>query len=131
MTANVDYVKPSKVLNPSQLVDEFKKSGEFDRLRRQLLAQFQNGASMDSINDLVQKVTSERLASGAGLQRKSRDAIYADLIQEIERFPVVEKAVAEHLKLSNPTFGSNIRKSITRILKANGSAEMEVENHDG
>lgn len=30
-------------VTPQQLVDEFKKSGEFDRLRRELLTQFRNG----------------------------------------------------------------------------------------
>ena len=29
------------ISNPTQLVDAFKKSGEFDRLRKELLAQFQ------------------------------------------------------------------------------------------
>ena len=31
------------ISNPTQLVDAYKKSGEFDRLRRELLAEFQNG----------------------------------------------------------------------------------------
>jgi len=31
------------ISNPTQLVDAFKKSGEFDRLRRELLAEFQQG----------------------------------------------------------------------------------------
>ena len=29
------------ISNPTQLVDAYKKSGEFDRLRRELLADFQ------------------------------------------------------------------------------------------
>lgn len=31
------------ISNPTQLLDAFKKSGEFDRLRRDLLVSFQNG----------------------------------------------------------------------------------------
>jgi hypothetical protein len=34
------------ISNPTQLVDAYKKSGEFDRLRRELLASFQNGVRM-------------------------------------------------------------------------------------
>lgn len=39
--------------NPTQLVDAFKKSGEFDRLRRELLVQFQAGVRINTNTSLT------------------------------------------------------------------------------
>lgn len=36
------------ISNPTQLVDAYKKSGEFDRLRRELLASFQRDVRLKS-----------------------------------------------------------------------------------
>ncbi|KAF8897194.1 hypothetical protein BD779DRAFT_1489439 [Infundibulicybe gibba] len=40
-TVTTNLIMPPSISEPKQLVDEFKKSGEFDRLRRELLTQFE------------------------------------------------------------------------------------------
>ncbi|KAF5387601.1 hypothetical protein D9615_000088 [Tricholomella constricta] len=102
--------------NPTQLVDEFKKSGEFDRLRRELLAQVSQGAGMTTLKTRVEEVAQQRFTSDPKLSFMSQEAIYRELMQEMERFPVVDRVAADVQLLSDPLFTENIRKSVHNIL---------------
>ncbi|KAI5122130.1 hypothetical protein M0805_000778 [Coniferiporia weirii] len=104
------------ITNPTQLVAEFKKSGEFDRLRRELLAQFRNDESIGSFTARVQDIVQQRLNDDTRLQYLGPDAVHAELMQEMDRFPLVERAVADLPTLSDPAFSAGIRKSITNLL---------------
>ncbi|THG97192.1 hypothetical protein EW145_g7660 [Phellinidium pouzarii] len=105
------------ITNPTQLVAEFKKSGEFDRLRRELLAQFKNDESIGSFTARVQDIVQQRLDADAKLQYLGPDAVHTELMQEMDRFPLVERAVADLPALSDPAFSAGIRKAITSLLR--------------
>ncbi|KAH7888028.1 hypothetical protein F5I97DRAFT_1926423 [Phlebopus sp. FC_14] len=122
------------ISNPKQLVDEFKKSGEFDRLRRELLAQFQHSVRDDAFHDpmfqieailqertsafkfRVEDIARQRLASDEKLIHLPHDSIYRELMGEIDRYPVVERAVADAPLLSDASFSAAVRASVRRIL---------------
>ncbi|KAL4075735.1 hypothetical protein V8B97DRAFT_143796 [Scleroderma yunnanense] len=123
------------VLNPKQLVDEFKKSGEFDRLRRELFTQFQCSVRIQSLNchsltmsphlsqdritgfkSRVDDIAHQRLASDHKLIHMSHDTVVRELMGEIDRYPIVERAVAEAPLLSETSFVAAIRTSLQRIL---------------
>lgn len=95
----------------------FKKSGEFDRLRRQLLAKFQNGEGMAPFMARVEDIAKQKLASDSKLQYMPEAAVHRELMQELDRYPLVERAVADAPTLSDPSFAAGIRRSITRILQ--------------
>jgi len=106
------------IANPAELVAEFKKSGEFDRLRRELLMQFRSGDSVGPLMSRVEDIIKQKLAADMKLHYMAPDAVHAELMQEMDRYPLVERAVADLPALSDPLFKGNIRKSITNLLKA-------------
>ncbi|KAF9247138.1 hypothetical protein BU15DRAFT_69977 [Melanogaster broomeanus] len=112
------------ISSPNQLVDErvpvlhatFKKSGEFDRLRRELLSRFQSSERIANLQSRVDDIARQRLASDPKLINTPHDAIYRELMGEIDRYPIVERAVAEAPLLSDAAFAADIRASVQRIL---------------
>ncbi|KAI0921911.1 hypothetical protein AcW1_004237 [Taiwanofungus camphoratus] len=105
------------IMNPTQLVEEFKKSGEFDRLRRELLAQFRSSDGIIPLMSRVEDITRQKLASDQKLQYMSEAAVSRELMQELDRYPIVERAVADVRALSDPSFASGIRESVRKILQ--------------
>ncbi|KAF8803766.1 hypothetical protein BYT27DRAFT_7109124 [Phlegmacium glaucopus] len=103
--------------NPSTLVEEFKKTGEFDRLRRELLAQFQRDDSFSGFKDRIEDIARQRLTSDQMLHYLPQDLVHKELRQEVDRFPVVERAVAEVRILSDPSFLTSIQTSVQKILQ--------------
>ncbi|KAH9938666.1 uncharacterized protein B0H18DRAFT_22606 [Fomitopsis serialis] len=103
--------------NPAQLVEEFKKSGEFDRLRRELLAQFRSSDAMDTLMSRVEDIIKERLASDQKLYYMPETVMTRELMQELDRYPLVERAAGETRALSDPAFTSGVRNSIKSILQ--------------
>jgi len=53
----------------------------------------------------------------------SQDAIYRELMGEIDRYPILERAVAEAPLLSETSFAETIRSSVQHVL------EEHPENH--
>ncbi|KAF8138665.1 hypothetical protein EV363DRAFT_1445483 [Boletus edulis] len=105
--------------NPEQLIDERVPSGEFDRLRRELLTQFQRSERIASLQSRVDDIARQRLASDPNLMNQSQEAIYRELMGEIDRYPILERAVAEAPLLSETSFTETIRSSVQRILDEN------------
>ncbi|KAG6378885.1 hypothetical protein JVT61DRAFT_13167 [Boletus reticuloceps] len=50
---------------------------------------------------------------------QSQEAIYRELMGEIDRYPILERAVAEAPLLSETSFTETIRSSVQRILDEN------------
>ncbi|KIJ20112.1 hypothetical protein PAXINDRAFT_166255 [Paxillus involutus ATCC 200175] len=115
------------ISSPKQLVDEFKKSGEFDRLRRELLTQFQRNERIVGFKSRVDDIARQRLASDAKLIDMPHDAIYRELVGEIDRYPIVERAVAEAPLLSDTSFAAAIHTSVRRILDESKVAKTNPE----
>ncbi|KAI9001155.1 hypothetical protein BD414DRAFT_404640 [Trametes punicea] len=107
----------SNVTNPTQLVEEFKKSGEFDRLRRELLKEFRQGEGMAAFLVRVEDVAKQKLASDPKLQFMPEATVTREIMEELERYPIVERAVSEVPSLSNPNFATGVRKSIQKTLQ--------------
>ncbi|KAF8913737.1 hypothetical protein CPB84DRAFT_1540 [Gymnopilus junonius] len=85
--------------NPTALVEEFKKSGEFDRLRRELLTQFQQDPSFVAFRESVEDIARKRIANDhERLQYLSSDVVLKELTQEVQRYPIVERAASNILQ---------------------------------
>jgi len=118
------------IINPTQLVDEFKKSGEFDRLRRELLTQFQRGDSTASFTSRVEDIARQRLLSDQKLQYMPPDAAHRELMKEMDRYPIVERAVGELQMFADPSFITEIRNSVQKILREDrgkASSNMAID----
>lgn len=102
--------------NPTALVEAFKKSGEFERLRRELLMQFQQDESYTGLKARVEATGRERLAVNPTLRYMPPETIQEDLTQELQRHPMVERAVADARIFSDPTFLASTKSSIKKIL---------------
>lgn len=105
-------------MDPSQLVQQFKKSGEFDRLRRHLLSQFQRSDAITTFKSKVEDIARQRLASDDKLQQLPLDMVHKELMQELDRYPIVERAAADTCTLSDASFADEVRSSVQRILQA-------------
>ncbi|KAI0758269.1 hypothetical protein BC629DRAFT_1127056 [Irpex lacteus] len=108
---------PNTIQNPAQLVDEFKRSGEFDRLRRELLSEFRNAEEFASFMGRVEDITRRKLESDGKILTMSETSVYRELTQELNRYPLVGRTVAETPKLNDPAFAQTVRGTITRILR--------------
>ncbi|OAX35256.1 hypothetical protein K503DRAFT_773671 [Rhizopogon vinicolor AM-OR11-026] len=109
------------ITDPAQLIDEFKKSGEFDRLRRELLSHFQRSDRVEALKSRVDHIARQRLSSDPRLISKPNDAIQRELLGEIDRYPIVERAVADAPLLSDPAYVAGIRASLQRTLRGEKS----------
>jgi len=105
----------------------FKKSGEFDRLRRELLAQFQNGDGTEAFWERVDDIARTRLDAEDKLHLKAADTLHRELLQELDRFPLVERAVADVPALADPEFAAGIRGHAENLLKRSQSIPGGVE----
>lgn len=105
----------------------FKKSGEFDRLRRELLKQFQKSDGIDSFMARVEDIARQRINADQKLQYMPPEAVHRELMQEIDRYPLVERAVADARMLSDPGFSAGIHRSVTRILRQDRGEPLEED----
>ncbi|KAK7060190.1 hypothetical protein VNI00_000955 [Paramarasmius palmivorus] len=107
------------ISTPTDLVNAFKKSGEYDRLRRELLVQFQKSEGIESFKLKIEENIRSLLMSDSILrfQLVNNQGAHKTLMDQVERFPTVERAVTDLPMLSDPVFTENIRESIKRILK--------------
>ncbi|KAJ4500029.1 hypothetical protein C8R41DRAFT_813019 [Lentinula lateritia] len=109
--------------NPNQLVEEFKKSGEFDRLRRELFAEFQKSDHISSFNKKTEDVVQQRFASMKSRSfisarfNKNESNLRTELLQEIQRYPYVETTVNDMPIFSDRSFDDSLKESILRALK--------------
>ncbi|KAG2158978.1 uncharacterized protein EDB93DRAFT_435187 [Suillus bovinus] len=103
--------------NPTQLIDEFKKSGEFDRLRRDLLSHFQHSDRTEAFKSRVDDIARQRLSSDPKLISMPNDAIQRELLGEIDRF-VRLLPLADAPLLSDPSFLAGITASLERTMSA-------------
>ncbi|KAF9076563.1 hypothetical protein BDP27DRAFT_1313546 [Rhodocollybia butyracea] len=103
--------------NPSDLVEQFKRSGEFDRLRRELFAEFQKGDHIPTFNKKTEDVVKQRFASMKARPfmnsrfDKTEGNIRTELMQEIQRYPYVETTVNDLAIFSDKNFNDDLRKS--------------------
>ncbi|KAH8981333.1 hypothetical protein EDB92DRAFT_1805249, partial [Lactarius akahatsu] len=95
----------------------FKKSGEFDRLRRELLAQFQSGVRTEAFCARVDDIARARLEAEDKLHLKADDTLHRELLQELDRFPLVERALADVPALADPEFAAGIRRHAENLVR--------------
>ncbi|KAF9569421.1 hypothetical protein CPC08DRAFT_718246 [Agrocybe pediades] len=103
------------ITTPTALVEEFKRSGEFDRLRREVLARFQQDESYPAFKESIESLARTRLTDDLMLSTET-DTVLKELTQEIQRYPIVERAVSSVQTFSDPTFLSNLQRSMEKIL---------------
>ncbi|KAI0723431.1 hypothetical protein C8Q76DRAFT_722846 [Earliella scabrosa] len=77
------------ITNPTQLVEEFKKSGEFDRLRRELLKEFRQSEGVAAFLARVEDIAKQKLASDPKLQYMPEANVSREIMQELDRCAVV------------------------------------------
>ncbi|KAJ7122785.1 hypothetical protein C8R44DRAFT_784546 [Mycena epipterygia] len=104
------------IADPTQLVEEFKKSGEFDKLRRELLADSQRSTGFDAFKTRIDELARDRIKSGQ-MGYTAPDILHKDLTQEVNRFPIVERFASEVPMLADSAFKDGIHNSLQRILR--------------
>ncbi|TFL05541.1 hypothetical protein BDV98DRAFT_560196 [Pterulicium gracile] len=82
-------------VTPHQLVEAYKSSGEFDKLRKDLLAQLKKSEALPDFQEKIRNIARDRLQADAKLWPLSPDAITKEMVQEVERFPIVDRVVAD------------------------------------
>ncbi|KZV66293.1 hypothetical protein PENSPDRAFT_585547, partial [Peniophora sp. CONT] len=113
------------------------RSREFDRLRKQLLAQFQ---SSETLTTRVDDIAKRKLQEDEKLARKAPEEVRREVMQELDRFlhyisvlgstpaaltvdvayrsyPILERALADLVLPSNPVFTEDIRTHVKRVVQ--------------
>ncbi|KAL0580911.1 hypothetical protein V5O48_001105 [Marasmius crinis-equi] len=119
----------------TDIVAEFKKSGEYDRLRKDLLVQFQKSEGIEGFKSKIEENVRQLLLSDMRLRGAvmsgSAQGVHKTLVGEVERFPTLERAVSDHAMFSDPAFLANVRGFIERSLdedKEKGSKPTAKES---
>ncbi|KAI0033901.1 hypothetical protein K488DRAFT_84450 [Vararia minispora EC-137] len=107
------------IKTPDDLVLAFKKSGEFDRLRKELLAQFQQSSAMESLMARVEDIARRKLDSDERLAQKAPETVHRELLQELDRYPILERALSDVPAFSDPAFNGAVRQHARKILREN------------
>lgn len=78
----------------------------------------------------VEDIARQRLSSDMRLRYLGPDAVHAELMQEMDRFPLVQRAVAEVPALQRPEFRAAIQKSLRRLLRTEDEDDTSSEEDD-
>lgn len=78
----------------------------------------------------VEDIARQRLSSDMRLRYLGPDAVHAELMQEMDRFPLVQRAVAEVPALQRPEFRAAIQKSLRRLLRTGDEEDTSSEEDD-
>lgn len=140
----------------------FKKSGEFDRLRRELLSSFRTSVSANPILHCVyvfmtlqegmvtlvarvEEIAKNKMTSEHQLQHMPEALAVRELMQELERwsvprrailpqrtnifadrYPLVERAIADVPALTEASFSTSLRQQIAAILYDKDGSKLSM-----
>ncbi|CAK5275797.1 unnamed protein product [Mycena citricolor] len=113
------------ITDPAELVEEIKKSGEFDKWRRELIASAQRSTGYDAFKTRVEEIARQRLDSGQ-LANTSQNMI----VKEVNRFPIIDRFAGEVPLLADDQFKMGVRSSLERILRNADPSQGSPEKHD-
>ncbi|CCO37329.1 hypothetical protein BN14_11484 [Rhizoctonia solani AG-1 IB] len=107
------------ITTPQQLVDEYKRSGAFDLLRKKLLTEFQNTKSHEKFLERVDDIARDKLKDDVHLAYKKRDKLHEETMIELERYPLWERAVNDTKSeiLERRPFYLAVDEDLSRILQ--------------
>lgn len=105
------------IKNPTQFIEEFKKSGQYDRLRKELLKEFRQSDAITALLSRVDDIAKEKLASDPKLQYMPEANVTREVMQELERYPLVDRAVKDGSILDDPSFVAKLRNTMHNILE--------------
>jgi len=111
-----------------RLVDEYKRSGHFDKLRTSILEKLMASEAGDVLTQRVDEIVSLSLlkTDGSLLDRKATDRLLIIIRSDLQRFPVVERAMAfltDDL-IGDESFLQSLRADLQRILSISTSPEV-------
>ncbi|KAF9652106.1 hypothetical protein BDM02DRAFT_3126507 [Thelephora ganbajun] len=105
------------IVETTQLVAEYKKSGEFDRLRREMLSDFQRSEAVRPLLSRVEDIARQKLQADRKLEYLPQEAVHRELIAELDRYPLVERAVGEFRARSDRLYPSEVRAGLKSLLR--------------
>ncbi|THH18032.1 hypothetical protein EW146_g2893 [Bondarzewia mesenterica] len=72
---------------------------------------------MESFMARVEDVAQKRLDTDSKLHYMPSESIHRELLQELDRYPILERALVDMHALSDPALSANIQKSALTILR--------------
>ncbi|KAF8503110.1 hypothetical protein BU17DRAFT_71813 [Hysterangium stoloniferum] len=74
----------------------------------------------------VENISKEKLSSDVRLEQKTRAAVHSEVMQELERYPIIERAVSEVAALNDEALLTSIEEYVRNILQgeSNGSTKL-------
>lgn len=82
---------------------------------------------MNTLMTRAEEIAREKLAADQKLQYMPEAIISRELMQELDRYPIVERAVSDLRALSNPTLASGIRASVKAILQRDRNGGLAID----
>ncbi|KAF9518416.1 hypothetical protein BS47DRAFT_298364 [Hydnum rufescens UP504] len=106
-------------MTPKELVEEYKRSGKFDRLRREAMESFLASDHSATLTRRVDQIASDALqkVDHAHFVRQGQDALLGTIMNDLDRFPVVDRAMmAMSDSLKDDAFLRNIAHEVLNII---------------
>ncbi|KAJ7228991.1 hypothetical protein GGX14DRAFT_416230, partial [Mycena pura] len=103
------------IADPDQLITAFKGSGEFDKLRRELVGSAQRSSGFDAFKARITEIARERLESGQ-MAYTAPEMLHKVARHELRSFTILERFAKEVPMISDSAFKDGIRTSLQRIL---------------
>ncbi|KAF8334980.1 uncharacterized protein EI90DRAFT_3120852 [Cantharellus anzutake] len=123
----------SRSLSAQQIVDEFRRSGKFDKLRKDAMDAFINSETNSVLMDEVDTIALEALAKMQFLApgKIGTENILSNIMNNLERFPHIDRAMDEASEnFEEADFISGIDDAIQRILQSDALEDPRDESED-
>lgn len=93
-----------------------KKTGEFDRLRTEALTHFMNSPENEDLIARVKDIASEKLANDRLVAVKTQDDLLRSLLQDLDRYPIIDRALEQSTFLSDEKFKEALNNSLKEAM---------------
>lgn len=124
--ATPDVQQPPQ-LTPDALVDEFKRQGHFDQIRKQLFQEFQQSAQLAEFKEAAEACMMQYTEKEPD-RLVFRDARlrHSDLMRELDRHPLLDQLVEKMGRTNAPKAEGEDEASANTLLGAHGQIAQQI-----
>ncbi|KAG8961763.1 hypothetical protein FRC03_004996 [Tulasnella sp. 419] len=102
---------------PQDLADEFKRSGQLDKIYQRLSTAFSDSIAKRELLERIEQACRVRLEQDSNPPTKSRDVLKSELVEEVGSLSLLEKTLSDvSAELLDDAFMDEINKTLLWLL---------------
>ncbi|KAH7105281.1 hypothetical protein BKA62DRAFT_754558 [Auriculariales sp. MPI-PUGE-AT-0066] len=103
-------------VSSQSLADEFKKSGEFDRIRHDVIARFNASPEKERIMNRVREIATQKLAGDPLSAHRSQEDTVKEIMLEVERCSLNDPALVQFTYLNSADLKDALYASLSQTM---------------